>query len=237
MNHGFASALCAWLALSGGAAAAAESVVVLPTDKGGSISYLLVTKSDHPQYTIIGFPGGQGVFNASESNGSIHFSAGGNFVIRTRNLMVDDKFAMALTDASSDPLRMGKIVDDLKRRYPGTHVYVMSTSMGTLDSMSLSMSLGDRIDGAIHTSSMSQIGSFPFDQTKVRQLIVHHYNDGCRATSYGSAKSASEKYHIKLITVTGGTGTGDPCEPFDHHGYRGVEKQTIDAIKQWIRQE
>jgi hypothetical protein len=215
---------------------ARESVVVLDVGDGTSVSYLLVAKSEAPAYTIIGFPGGSGVFNASESNGSIHFSAGGNFVIRTRNLMVDDQFAMALTDATSDARRMGRIVDDLRQRYPQTKIYLMSTSNGTRDSTSLSLSLGDKITGAIHTSSLSQVGRFPFDQTKVRQLLVHHLNDGCRASSFGVAQGASAQYHVKLITITGGIGHGDPCEPWDHHGYAGVERQTIDAIKAWVRE-
>ena len=34
----------------------------------------------------------------------------------------------------------------------------------------------------------------------------------------------------------GGTAEGDPCQAFGHHGYNGIERETIDAIKQWIRQ-
>lgn len=25
------------------------------------------------------------------------------------------------------------------------------------------------------------------------------------------------------------------CEAYAHHGYRGIERETMDAIKQWIR--
>jgi hypothetical protein len=225
------------LALVAPAAPAAESVVVLKADDGARIAYLLLTKSAAPKYIIIGFPGGSGVFNAREEDGKIQFAFGGNFVVRTRNLMVDDEFAMALTDATSLAERMSKVVADLKQRLPGTKIYLMSTSNGTLDSANLSVSLGNQINGAIHTSSLVKITAVPFDKSVVRQLLVHHVNDGCHATSYGGAKYVSEKYGIKLITMEGGVGQGDPCEAFGHHGYAGIEKETIDAIKQWVRQE
>jgi len=211
-------------------------VVVLAAEDGTRISYLLITKSAAPKYTVIGFPGGGGVFNAREENGEIRFASGGNFVVRTRDMMVDDEFAMALTDATSITERMSRIVADLKQRFPATRIYLMSTSLGTIDSANLSLSLGNQISGAIHTSSMSRLAAFPFDKTVVRQLLVHHLNDGCHVTSYGAAKYTAEKYGIKLITITGGIGLGDPCEPFGHHGYAGKERETIDAIKAWIRE-
>jgi hypothetical protein len=223
--------------LAGLAAWAEQSVVTLPSDDGNRISYLLVTKSSAPKYTIIGFPGGAGFFGARLEDGQIRFAAAGNFVIRTRDLMVDDEFAMALTDATSLAERMSPIIADLRQRFPATKIYLMSTSLGTIDSANLSLSLGNQISGAIHTSSMSKLAAFPFDKTVVRQLLVHHINDGCHVTSYGSARYVSEKHGITLITITGGVGSGDPCEAFSHHGYRGREQETIDAIKAWVKDE
>ncbi len=216
---------------------AAESVVVVSADDGTRLSYLLVTKSAAPKYLIIGFPGGSGIFNAREENGKILFAFGGNFVVRTRDLTVDDEFAMALTDSTSLTERMIKIVNDLKQRFPDAQIYIMSTSNGTIDSANLSLSLGNQVSGAIHTASMAKITAMPFNKSVMRQLLVHHINDGCHATNYGGARYVSEKYGIKLITMTGGIGQGDPCEAFGHHGFAGVEKETIDAIKQWIKQE
>ena len=36
--------------------------------------------------------------------------------------------------------------------------------------------------------------------------------------------------------MSGGQPQGDPCEPFGYHGFHGVEKETINAIKTWIKQ-
>lgn len=225
------------LSIIAGVSHADESVVIIQANDGRNISYLLTTKSNAPKYTIVGFPGGAGFFGARVVNGEIQFASKGNFVVRTRNLVVDDEFAMALTDATSATELMGKIVADLKTKFPKTRIYLMSTSLGTIDSANLSLSLGDQISGAIHTSSMSRLTAFPFDKVVVRQLFVHHHNDGCNQSNYGAAKYIADKFGIKLITITGGTSQGDPCQAFGHHGYAGVEKEAIDAIKAWVRQE
>jgi hypothetical protein len=36
--------------------------------------------------------------------------------------------------------------------------------------------------------------------------------------------------------MTGGKSVGNDCEPFAYHGYNGIERETIDAIKKWIKQ-
>jgi len=145
--------------------------------------------------------------------------------------------SMALTDATSNTEQIRRIINDLKQRYPRTKIYILSTSRGTIDSMNLSHTLGNEISGAIHTASMSEIAAFPFDKTVMRQLFVHHKNDGCKFTNYSAPDYAAQKHGIKLITISGGVGNGDPCEAFGHHGFAGVEQETIDAIKNWIKEK
>jgi hypothetical protein len=36
--------------------------------------------------------------------------------------------------------------------------------------------------------------------------------------------------------MEGGIAVGDPCEAFAYHGYNGIERETVDAIKKWILQ-
>ena len=78
----------------------AESVVAVKLDDGTPLSYLLTTQSSTPRYTLLAMPGGSGIFNARVENGEIRFSFAGNFVVRTRNLIVDDDFAMAISKRS-----------------------------------------------------------------------------------------------------------------------------------------
>jgi len=50
-----------------------------------------------------------------------------------------------------------------------------------------------------------------------------------------SAGEASHRnYGTELIEVEGGKSTGDDCEAFAHHGYNGIERETVDKIKAWI---
>jgi hypothetical protein len=34
--------------------------------------------------------------------------------------------------------------------------------------------------------------------------------------------------------ASGGISTGDPCEPFSHHGYNGIEGTVVAAISAFI---
>jgi hypothetical protein len=54
-------------------------------------------------------------------------------------------------------------------------------------------------------------------------------------TGFASAERSHEVYGNELIVMDGGISTGDPCEAFAYHGYNGIEKETMAAIKQWIR--
>jgi hypothetical protein len=37
-----------------------------------------------------------------------------------------------------------------------------------------------------------------------------------------------------LIAMEGGVSEGEPCEAFAHHGYNGVEHETVTKIAGWI---
>jgi hypothetical protein len=50
-------------------------------------------------------------------------------------------------------------------------------------------------------------------------------------TSYGTVSA------IKVadwLAEGGGPTSGDYCEPFDYHGFPGIEGQVVDAISAWI---
>jgi hypothetical protein len=60
--------------------------------------------------------------------------------------------------------------------------------------------------------------------------------DVCQLTLFGPAKSSHEKYGTDFIAMEGGISTGDHCEAFSHHGYNGIERETVEAIKKWVVQ-
>ncbi|MDH4134011.1 MAG: hypothetical protein OEV31_04425 [Gammaproteobacteria bacterium] len=216
---------------------ASEELITTAHKKDGeTIPYVLNAAGPAPRYVVILFPGGSGNMDPRMQNGKLIYGFKGNFVIRTRKLLVDGEFATVATNASQSEERIQAILDDLKTRYPAAQVYLMSTSKGTLDSMRLAGYLSDKIAGEIHTSSMNSVHNFDARNYKNRHLLVHHRHDDCHATPFRSAQHSHDKYGTELLAMDGGTSTGDVCEPFAHHGYNGIEKETITAIKQWIKQ-
>lgn len=213
-----------------------ELVTTAQAASGETVPYILDSRSAAPKYVVILFPGGKGEVDPRMVNGKLVYRAKNNFLLRARPFLVDDEFAAVATNATSSGERVQALVDDLRKRFPGAALYLMGTSRGTLDTMALAAYLSTRIAGEIHTSSFAAIATFDAGKYKNRQLLVHHADDGCRATPFGAAQAAHERYGTPLIVMHGGKEEGDPCQPFGHHGYNGIEKETIDAIKRWVRQ-
>ena len=53
-------------------------------------------------------------------------------------------------------------------------------------------------------------------------------------TSPSAGISSHNKYGTDLIEMEGGKSTGDDCEAYAHHGYYGIERETVDKMKAWI---
>jgi hypothetical protein len=228
--------LLAALQAHGAGPVADELVTTAKTADGEAVPYVLNVANPQPRFVVILFPGGSGQMNPRLDNGRVVYGFAGNFLIRGREFIVDDEFATVATNTTADEPRMQALLDDLKRRYPNAQVYLMGTSRGTIATVKLAPYLSDRIAGVIHTSSMgTSIYSFNAKDYRNRQLIVHHRNDQCRLTFYNAARRSHEAYGNELITMEGGVSEGDPCEAFAHHGYRGIERDTMVAIKAWIR--
>jgi hypothetical protein len=204
---------------------------------GDAVPYLL-TVADHakPKYVLILMPGGAGRLEPQMRDGKIAFMAKGNFLIRSRNLFADHETAVISTDASGSPERIGAITEDARRRFADVKFYVLGTSRSTLDTIQLAERMDGKVAGFVHTSSFNAIASLDTRALKSRQLIVHHQKDGCNYTLYGAAQRNHEKFGTELISMEGGISQGDPCEAFAYHGYNGIERETVDKIKAWIKQ-
>jgi hypothetical protein len=94
--------------------------------------------------------------------------------------------------------------------------------------------------GAIHTASITEpyaknsyreLGNFNYKKATAPQFFIHHAADPCYLTTYSGAKSITDKYKLPLVTVTGGSDfQGNPCNAFTEHGFRGKEKDVMNAI-------
>ena len=201
-----------------------------------TVPYILTSQHQSPRYVLILMPGGAGTLNPHINNeGKLQFGFAGNFLIRSRNQFCDSQFTTASTNSTESPERMGALVNDLQTRFPKSKICMVGTSRSTYSTMGLAEKFDGKIDCIIHTASMSQIARFDTRKFKSRHLMVHHKNDPCHLTTYASTQSNHERYKTPLITMEGGSSTGDACQAFSYHGFHGIEQQTIDQIKAWIR--
>jgi hypothetical protein len=213
------------LLVSPAATWAADQSASGKTADGTSVSYLLTTTgSQTPTYAVILMPGGNGIMSPQSVN----------FLIRSRAIFAEGPFVAASTDATNKPNRVMAIVSDLQRRYPGVKVYVVGTSRSTEATMALARPLDGKVAGFVHSSSMNGISSFDPRGLKSRNLIVLHKKDACQATRPSNGIASKRSYGTDLIEMDGGNSTGNECEAYAYHGYNGVERETVDKIKQWI---
>lgn len=215
--------------------AAEELVTTARYANGEAVPYILNTGDTVPKYVIILFPGGSGIMDPRLENGKLVYGFKGNFLIRSRPLIVDGEFATVSTNSTRSEERIQAVLDDIRRRYPEARIYLMGTSAGTDATRVLSGYLSGRIAGVIHTSSMNAIRGLDPRKYGNRHLIVHHKGDTCPWTTFSSALASHEDYGTEFMAMEGGISTGDRCEAFSHHGFNGIERETIDAIKNWIR--
>jgi hypothetical protein len=215
--------------------AAEELVTTARYANGEAVPYILNIGEAVPKYVVILFPGGSGNMDPRIEDGKLVYGFRGNFLIRSRQHLVDSEFATVSTNASRSEERIQAVLDDLKRRYPEARVYLMGTSNGTDPTRVLAGYLSDRIAGVIHTSSLGAIRGLDARKYRNRHLLVHHRNDPCHVTPFSSALASHEDYGTELIAMEGGISVGDRCEAFSYHGFNGIERETMDAIKAWIR--
>jgi hypothetical protein len=248
----------AWLAvlLLATFSAGAEEIVTVSGRRGETQSYLLMHNAPPPKAIAVMFPGGEGLLRLHSEGGSVKFSQGRNFLVRTRGMFRDADVAVAIVDSPSDQQRAGMddgfrtggshvediaaVVKDLRVRFSGAKIFLIGTSKGTLSAAYVGRALGAGVDGVVLTSSVfyggrSGIGLSGFDFGAIRApvLFVHHVHDACRSCPYRDAESLSRSF--PLISVSGGKpAESDPCEPLAAHGYFGKEQETVKAIKDWM---
>jgi len=220
-----------------GTCLAGEDLITTAQEKNGeTVSYLLNYSNLSPSYALILFPGGSGIVDPHMEDGKLVYKAKNNFLLRARKYFVDDEFVTVSTNSTQSTERIQAIIDDLKKRFPIARIYLIGTSRGTYDTMRLAEYLSDKIAGEVHTSSLQSIYFFDARRYSNRHLVVHHHEDSCSSTPFSAAEHSHKIYGNDIIVMEGGISVGDPCEPFSHHGYNGIEKETVDSIKKWIKQ-
>lgn len=242
--------LCALVSI-----ASAEDIVTLATRAGVTQSYLLsAPATGRARAVAVLFPGGLGKTDLDRESARTLLDRG-NFLVRSRRLFSGLGIAAAVVDAPSDQPNgmeddfrlseahtedIGKVVADLKARFPGLSVFLVGTSRGTISAASAGNRLGKAVDGVALTASLflasrqrPGLSRFDFSSIASPLLFVHHVSDGCADTPYSSAKRLADRY--PLVSVSGGPPPQSrPCEAMSEHGFLGKEAETVDAIAKWM---
>ena len=218
--------------------------------------------SDRPTKLAVILPGYPSVVRPIVENGVMTGSKlSGNFLIRARRFVVDESVASLVVDCQSESgdycsssyqaskqrqEDVDALIGEVKKRIPSIQeIWLVGTSMGTISSSFMPIHNPTGYAGAIHTASITdpyakgsyrELGGFDYKKASIPQFFIHHVNDPCALTTYPSAKSITDKYSIPLITVTGGSGfQGGACEALTEHGFRGKEKEVMNAVTAIIR--
>jgi len=241
--------------------ACAQQIVTLSTRPGVTQSYFLTSIPKNLQAVAVLFPGSGGSIQLRTENGQPKFNQG-NFLVRSRAEFVKRGAVAAIIDAPSDQqggwgmgdeFRLGDahftdvsaVIEDLGKRFPELPLFLVGTSRGTISAAALGARLGQRIGGAVLTSTMFRqtsrkskepgpgLSKFDFATIKIPMLFAHHVSDQCEVTPYNDAARLSDKY--PLITVYGGASPqSGPCDAFSQHGFLGKESETVEEIVNWM---
>lgn len=139
-----------------------------------------------------------------------------------------------------------RIMVQLREKHGFSRFYILGHSIGTVPSRWLAIHLDKgEAAGIIHSATINHysprghlfdvIGSlthdFPRKAGGVPMLHLHHEKDGCNVTPHSIVRNYARG---NLVTVRGGTGTGDPCA--GHlHSYEEREEAAAAAVITWVK--
>ncbi|MDA0239165.1 MAG: hypothetical protein O3A84_03940 [Proteobacteria bacterium] len=150
---------------------------------------------------------------------------------------------------------IGAAIEMLRARFRKP-VWVVGTSRGTISAANVATSLArNGPDGIVLTSSFAMAtkqaerlvappavsgiqATFDFSKINLPALVVHHREDGCGTAPLAGAQlihnAMINAIRKKIFVVSGGPADAGACQGRSHHGFLGIEKQTIDAIAGWM---
>jgi hypothetical protein len=238
---------------------AANTVLTVPIRDysiSGLVSHLPEAKTF--KYGIALFPGYPSIMKLREEAGQPRFELGGNFLIRSRRHWLDEETLVIAIDAPSDQWTsfsqqfrqtprygadVAALLAEAARRYAVSDWTLVGTSEGSVSAFHAARMNPGLAQRLILTSSLflgggsgPGLSGTSWDALKARLLWVHHEEDGCRYTPYRSARQFAEMTRSPLVTVRGGgPARGSPCEAMSQHGFVGIERETVLAMRSWVK--
>jgi pimeloyl-ACP methyl ester carboxylesterase len=231
--------VAAWLSI--GAAAAQERIELAV--RPGLVQPVYATLVARPVASLVLFPGGDGVYMASQKN----------FLVRIAPDLVRQGFSVLIADVPSDhaggmtmSYRLGAdhaagiaAIVALAKSRAAAPVWLIGTSRGSVSAANGALRLGHAVSGLVLTSSVWADGmaGVPLDRIEVPVLIVHNRDDSCQASPFAGAGNAMRLITAphELVTVSGGGSGGSACQAMSPHGYLGIEAQVVTPMVAFIR--
>lgn len=251
---------CACLAQSADANFEHPHAVLTVERDGYTISGLATHLAEHKpfRYGIALFPGHPGIMRLHEENGEPKFEMRGNFLVRSRRHWLDDETLVLVVDAPSDQWAsfaqwfrekprygadVAALLQEAGRRYGIDDWTLVGTSEGSISAYHAARMNPQLAKRTILTSSLFRpsrngqgLSGVTWEGFPGELLWVHHESDPCAYTSYRDAQEFAKKSGKPLVTVRGGgPGYGNPCEARSAHGYIGVERETVLAMRSWVK--
>ena len=243
------------LAAAGGALAQNEEVLTVARE-----SYTISALAMHREGTafprgVALFPGHPGIMKIESAD---KYQMRGNFLIRTRRFWVDEETVVLSVDAPSDQWAnfpqyfratprygedMAALLGAASQKFGVRDWTLVGTSEGSITAFQVARMNPALARRLILSSSLFEatrngtgLSSANLASLPAQTLWVHHADDGCRFTPYRDAQDFAKRSGKPLLTVRGGgPGKGDACEAFRAHGYVGVERATVEAMRAWVK--
>lgn len=240
-----------------------ELIVVNVSENKKQVGVYSIKKgSRNPKKLAVLLPGYPSVVRPVVENGVMTSSKlNGNFLIRARRHLVDETVASLVVDCQSESGEycsssyqaskqrqedVDLLISEVKKLTPSiTEVWLVGTSMGTISSSFMPIHNASAYAGAVHTAAITEpyargsyreLGGFDYKKSTIPQIFIHHISDPCALTTYSGAKLIAEKFGATLVTVSGGTGfQGPACAAFTEHGFRGKEREVMNALNAIIK--
>ncbi len=251
-----------------------ESLQTIPTRPSVTLPFDLVEPtSGPPAAVVVLLPGGDGVLHLSAQG--IGASAD-NFVVRTRQQYAAAGLVAAIPDVPSDRPQglddfratqahaddLAALVQHLRGAYPALHVWLVSTSRGTISAANALARYAppqgpDRI---VLTSSVTRIPPDAGDPEDIQSvpdyvaklsaavpiLMIDEASDACGASppltgpggagAQALAKTLGDDPHFVLVDGGATPPDGaDPCGGLSYHGFYGEDAAVVARIVAFIQ--
>ena len=236
------------------------NLVVTVVRDGYTISGLVTHLKDAKSFKhgVALFPGHPGIMRLRDDGGQAKFGLGGNFLVRSRRHWLDEDTLVVVVDAPSDQwgsfyqffretprygADVGALIKALALQFGLEDWTFVGTSEGSVSAFHAARMNPLLAKRTILTASVFRSGQngpglsgVKWGELASELLWVHHEDDPCAFTAYRYAQQFARTSARPLVTVRGGgPGRGQDCQAFTAHGFVGVERETVLAMRSWVK--